>query len=72
MLPFFAYIVSYIFDCAGARRWSLLAQWKMRELSELPHFVEHRLNSANEAANLYCSQFPGVYLPDLLPDTRRI
>jgi len=30
----------------------------MREFSELPHFVEHRLNAASAAAARYCAQFP--------------
>lgn len=26
----------------GSRRWSSLAKWKLRELNELPHYVQHR------------------------------
>ena len=43
---------------AGKRRWSLFAYWRMRELGELPHFVEKRLHSAAAAATKYCQQFP--------------
>ncbi len=27
---------------AGARRWSPLAKWRLREFNELPHFISHR------------------------------
>ena len=30
------------FPSAGARRWSPLARWRLREFNELPHFVSHR------------------------------
>lgn len=26
----------------GARRWSGLAYWRMREFNELPHYIQHR------------------------------
>ena len=26
----------------GARRWSPLARWRLREFNELPHYIEHR------------------------------
>lgn len=26
----------------GSRRWSSLAKWKLRELNELPHYIQHR------------------------------
>ena len=26
----------------GARRWSPLARWRVREFNELPHYIEHR------------------------------
>lgn len=26
----------------GARRWSALAKWRLREFNELPHLVTHR------------------------------
>ncbi|KAL6780039.1 ATG9 [Auxenochlorella protothecoides x Auxenochlorella symbiontica] len=42
----------------GARYWSPLAKWKLREFNELPHFLNHRLNASNEAAEKYISQFP--------------
>ena len=30
---------------AGARRWSSLAAWRLREFNELPHYVQHRCDS---------------------------
>ncbi len=27
---------------AGARRWSSLAAWRLREFNELPHYLSHR------------------------------
>ena len=27
---------------AGARRWSALAAWRLREFNELPHYLHHR------------------------------
>ena len=27
---------------AGARRWSSLAKWRLREFNELPHYITHR------------------------------
>ena len=27
---------------AGARRWSALAAWRLREFNELPHYLNHR------------------------------
>ena len=29
----------------GARRWSPLAGWRLREFNELPHYIEHRQDS---------------------------
>jgi Autophagy protein ATG9 len=26
----------------GARRWSPLARWRLREFNELPHYIDHR------------------------------
>lgn len=26
----------------GARRWSSLAKWRLREFNELPHYINHR------------------------------
>lgn len=40
----------------GARRWSLLARWRMREFNELEHYVSHRLNASQEASNKYMAQ----------------
>jgi autophagy-related protein 9 len=40
------------------RRFSLLAKWKLRELNELPHLLEQRLNKAYLPSNEYLAQFP--------------
>lgn len=29
-------------SAAGARRWSPLAHWRLREFNELPHYTSHR------------------------------
>lgn len=42
----------------GARRWSPLARWKLREFNELPHFLNKRLDGSQLAAQKYISQFP--------------
>ncbi|KAL0047089.1 hypothetical protein WJX82_006349 [Trebouxia sp. C0006] len=42
----------------GARRWSGLAFWRMREFNELPHYIRHRLDSSHKAAEKYLQQFP--------------
>lgn len=42
----------------GARRWSPLAYWKLREFNELPYFVSQRLSSGHAAAERYVAQFP--------------
>lgn len=46
----------------GARRWSPLARWRLRELNELPCFLTHRLNAGHEAAERYVAQFPNYAL----------
>lgn len=40
----------------GARRWSLLARWRMREFNELDHYVSHRLNASQTASEKYMAQ----------------
>lgn len=40
------------------REWSPLARWKFRELNELPHFFERRMNASYGPANVYEKQFP--------------
>eukprot|EP00775_Hariotina_reticulata_P004154 gene4154-4402_t len=42
----------------GSRRWSSLAKWRLRELNELPHYIQHRLDASYEAAVKYVGQFP--------------
>ncbi len=31
----------------GARRWSPLARWRLREFNELPHYIDHRCGGAS-------------------------
>ncbi|KAL3162518.1 hypothetical protein ABBQ32_010175 [Trebouxia sp. C0010 RCD-2024] len=49
----------------GARRWSGLAYWRMREFNELPHYIRHRLDSSHKAAEKYLQQFPSPGLTHL-------
>ena len=44
----------------GPRQWCNLAQWKIREWNELPHFFERRLVLSSVAAQQYMSQFPNT------------
>mmetsp|Transcript_4303 Transcript_4303/g.12400 ORF Transcript_4303/g.12400 Transcript_4303/m.12400 type:complete len:983 (-) Transcript_4303:227-3175(-) len=46
----------------GARRWSPLAFWRLREFNELPHFIDHRLSASHAAAEKYIGQFPNPLL----------
>ncbi|KAK9829634.1 hypothetical protein WJX72_006986 [[Myrmecia] bisecta] len=46
----------------GARRWSPLAAWRLREFNELPHYIHHRLNASHKAAERYITQFPSPAL----------
>ena len=34
---------------AGARRWSSLAKWRLREFNELPHLITHRCAAPRSA-----------------------
>ncbi|KAK9845371.1 hypothetical protein WJX81_004761 [Elliptochloris bilobata] len=49
-------------SAAGARRWSPLAAWRLREFNELPHYTAHRLNASHKAAERYIAQFPSAAL----------
>ncbi|KAK9802892.1 hypothetical protein WJX73_002447 [Symbiochloris irregularis] len=49
-------------SAVGARRWSPLALWRLREFNELPHYVTHRLNASQRAAERYVMQFPSPVL----------
>lgn len=42
----------------GPREWSTVARWQFRELNELPHVFEARLNAAREHADNYLKMFP--------------
>eukprot|EP01025_Chloroclados_australasicus_P031876 TRINITY_DN32272_c0_g1_i4.p1 TRINITY_DN32272_c0_g1~~TRINITY_DN32272_c0_g1_i4.p1 ORF type:complete len:511 (-),score=53.09 TRINITY_DN32272_c0_g1_i4:1979-3511(-) len=42
----------------GARRWTQLAKWKMREINEVPHYVSLRLEAAKKDAEQYLNIFP--------------
>jgi autophagy-related protein 9 len=46
----------------GARRWSPLTWWQVREFNELPHFVSQRLGAGHAAAERYISLFPSYVL----------
>jgi hypothetical protein len=41
----------------GARDWSTLARWKFRDLNEVPHLFEERLNRAYPLAQQYVDSF---------------
>lgn len=41
----------------STRRWSIEAQWMLREFNELPHLFQRRLNAAHEHAAHYLSHF---------------
>lgn len=49
-------------SAVGARRWSAVARWHMRELNELPHLLEARLAAAHAPATTYCAAFPNPVL----------
>ena len=49
-------------SAVGARRWSAVARWHMRELNELPHLLEARLAAAHAPAGAYCAAFPNPVL----------
>lgn len=38
---------------AGARRWSSLAAWRLREFNELPHYLNHRCHVSPTRSQLY-------------------
>jgi len=69
LLPFilFFLITAFFLDNAkewhsessylGPREWSPYAKWSFRELNELPHFFERRLNGSYKYANQYIKQF---------------
>lgn len=44
----------------GARQWSPLALWYLREFNEVPFFLYNRLNSGHESAMRYIKQFPNL------------
>lgn len=60
LLYFFRYFNEYHRDpsAIGARQYTPLAEWKMRELNELYHFFERRLRMSYPAASRYVNQFP--------------
>ena len=45
-------------DGTATRRRSALAQWKLRQLNELPHQLQERLNRSYSPACAYVGQFP--------------
>lgn len=42
----------------GARDWTRLTEWQMRNLNEMPHSIFRRLGRARPAASSYLAQFP--------------
>lgn len=60
ILYFFRYFNEYHKDPStiGTRQYTPLAEWKMRELNELPHLFRRRLNMSYEPASRYVNQFP--------------
>lgn len=42
----------------ASRQWSPLARWKFRELNELRHIFQKRLNSSYDLAKKYAASFP--------------
>lgn len=60
LLYFFRYFNEYHKDpgSIGSRQYTPLAEWKMRELNELYHLFQRRLNMSYEPASRYVNQFP--------------
>ncbi|ANB14619.1 autophagy protein ATG9 [Sugiyamaella lignohabitans] len=60
LLYFFRYFNEYHRDpsAIGTRQYTPLAEWKMRELNELSHLFQNRLNMSYPAASRYINQFP--------------
>lgn len=60
LLYFFRYFNEYHKDPSsiGSRQYTPLAEWKMRELNELYHLFQRRLNLSYEPASRYVNQFP--------------
>jgi len=46
----------------GARHWSPLSSWKLREFNELDLFFDKRLNASYKPANDYVEQFPSTQM----------
>lgn len=46
----------------GAREWSPLALWYLREFNEVPFFLYNRLNSGHASAVKYIKQFPNLLI----------
>ncbi|KKA29295.1 hypothetical protein TD95_002515 [Thielaviopsis punctulata] len=57
---FFTYYNEYQRDPSkvGTRRYTPLAEWKLREFNELPHIFEDRLKMSYPFASRYLDQFP--------------
>lgn len=41
---------------AGARRWSSLAAWRLREFNELPHYLNHRSPAFPLSSDILCEK----------------
>lgn len=65
LLYFFRYFNEYKSNPSsliGLRQYTPLAEWKLREFNELPHFFTRRLHLSIGPANTYINQFPQGFL----------
>ena len=49
-------------SAAGARRWSPLAAWRLREFNELPHYTAHRWRVSPARVAYMLHRLPGFAL----------
>lgn len=57
---FFKYFIKELRNRPGiflSRQWSPMARWKFRELNELPHVFQKRLNASYNFAQQYVDSF---------------
>ncbi|CAD7695522.1 unnamed protein product [Ostreobium quekettii] len=50
----------------GARSWTPLARWRLREFNEMEHFVDQRLAASTEDATKYVDQFPSYSIAHVM------
>jgi len=46
----------------GPRKWSVYAQWRLRQFNEMPHFAERRLDAAARQTQLFLDEYPNHVL----------